>query len=350
MKIVVDIAHPAHVNFFKKALRILSAQGHEILITGLRRGKLPGILENELGEYPITYVGKHTGTKYSIIYEANIKKFFNLFFFALKHKPDFGLSVGSFNLGAVLSIFGKPNLQFDDDPERPMNVFLEKMTSTRLFFPPITETAGNVETMNALKEWAYLTPKYFKAGTGELSRYSLEPGNYIFVREVSCGSLNYQDQQANIVASFSDKFPEGMPVLLSLEDKETISQYPKDWILLEEPVKDIHSLIYHSRMLVSSGDSMAREASMLGVPSLYCGIREMKANQLMEKKNMLFRATPNEAPELMRKIISGELKVQEQQAFREELLHQWDDITEFILSQIQKYRKDRPGLVLSPES
>ncbi len=342
MKIVVDIAHPAHVNFFKKALRILSDQGHEILITGLRRGKLPRILENELGEYPITYVGAHRGTKYSIIYEANIKKFFNLFFFVLKHKPDFGLSVGSFNLGAVMKMFGKPNLQFDDDPERPVNVFLEKLTSTRLFFPPITETAGNVETMKALKEWAYLTPKYFQESTSELSKYSLEPGKYIFVREVSSGSLNYQDQESNIVASFSKDFPEGVPVLLSLEDKETIGQYPKDWILLEEPVGDIHSLIYHSRMLVSSGDSMAREAAMLGVPSIYCGIREMKANQLMVDKNMLFKAGPDEAPALMADIVSGKLQVKDQQAFRQELLKEWDDITEFIIDQIFKYRKQVP--------
>ena len=339
MKILVDIAHPAHVNFFKKALRILSDQGHEILITGLRRGKLPRILENELGEYPIHYVGKHTGSKFSIIYEANIKKFFNLFFFALKHKPDFGLSVGSFNLGAVLKIFGKPNLQFDDDPERPMNVFLEKITSTRLFFPPITEAQGNVETMKALKEWAYLTPKYFRESTDELSRYSLEPGNYIFVREVSSGSLNYQDQASNIIGSFADKFPKGMPVLLSLEDKHTINQYPKDWILLEEPVEDIHSLIYHSRMLVSSGDSMAREGSMLGVPSIYCGIREMKANKLMEDRKMLFKAMPEEAPALMEGIVNGEVMVQDQDAFRQRLLTEWDDITEFIISQIYKYQK-----------
>lgn len=347
MKIVVDIAHPAHVNFFKKALRILSDQGHEVLITGLRRGKLPRILENELGEYPITYVGEHRGTKFSIIYEANIKKFFNLFFFALKHKPDFGLSVGSFNLGAVMKMFGKPNLQFDDDPERPMNVFLEKLTSTRLFFPPITEEKGNVETMKALKEWAYLTPKYFRQQTNELSKYSLEPGKYIFVREVSCGSLNYQDQDANIVASFSRDFPKDVPVLLSLEDKETIDQYPKDWILLEEPVKDIHSLIYHSKMLVSSGDSMAREASMLGVPSIYCGIREMKANQLMEKKKMLFQATPDKAPALMADIISGALKIKEQEAFRQELLKEWDDITEFIIDQIYKYKKSAPATSLA---
>ena len=338
MKIVVDIAHPAHVNFFKKALQILSEQGHQILITGLQRGKLPRILENELGNYPITYVGVHRGSKYSIIFEANIKKFFNLLLFVRKHKPDFGLSVGSFNLGAVLTMFGKPNLQFDDDPERRVNVFLERLTSTRLFFPPITESHGNVETMKALKEWAYLTPKYFKANINELSKYGLSSGEYIFVREVSSGSLNYQDQKSNIVASFSSGFPKGVPVLLSLEDKKTIDQYPKDWILLQEPVADIHSLIYHSRVLVSSGDSMAREAAMLGVPSLYCGIREMKANQLLVNKNMLFKVKPEEAAALIAHLLNGAV-VKSQQAFRDELFTEWDDITDFIISQVNKYKK-----------
>ena len=339
MKVLVDIAHPAHVNFFKKALQILTDEGHEVLITGLRRGKLPRILENELGQYPIHYVGKHTGSKFSIIYEANIKKFFNLFFFVMKHRPDFGLSVGSFNLGAVMKMFGKPNLQFDDDPERPVNVFLEKLTSTRLFFPPITKAEGNVECMQALKEWAYLTPKYFTESTGELSKYGLKSKEYIFVREVSCGSLNYQDQQENIIASFSGQFPKGLPVLLSLEDKETIDQYPKEWILLQEPVKDIHSLIYHSRMLVSSGDSMAREAAMLGVPSIYSGIREMKANKLMMDRNMLFKCSPEQAPGVMGDIVDGKVPVKEQLLFRKQLQAEWDDITEFIIRQIHKYKK-----------
>lgn len=338
MKIIVDIAHPAHVNFFKNALKILAKEGHEIIITGLRRGKLPKILENELSEYPIYYVGQHRGTKFSIIYEANMKKAFNLFFFVLKHKADFGLSVGSFNLGAVLKVFGKPNIQFDDDPERKMNVMLEKLTSTRLFFPPIIAPEGNVENMKALKEWAYLTPKYFKAAEDELKKYRLEPKKYIFVREVSSGSLNYADQKAGTVASFSQQFPKGYKVLLSLEDKEHLDAYPTDWILLEEPVQDIHSLIYHSRMLVSSGDSMAREGAMLGIPSVYVGIREMMANKVMMEKNMLFKKSAAEAATFMEAVLAGTVKVDGQEVFRQQLLEEWDDITEFIIRQINKYK------------
>ncbi|MGK7393544.1 MAG: DUF354 domain-containing protein [Candidatus Cyclobacteriaceae bacterium M3_2C_046] len=337
MKVLVDIAHPAHVNFLKHAMNILKNEGHEIMITGLKRGKLPKILEKEMSQYPISYVGSHNGSTYSIIVEANLKKAFNLAAYVIRHKVDIGVSVGSFNLGAVLKLIGKPNLQFDDDPERKTNVFLEKMTSTALFFPPIISADGNVKVMNALKEWAYLTPKYFKPSVTALMDYPVKTKEYIFVREVSTGSLNYQDQQSNLVASISGQFPENYQVLLSLEDKKTKDQYPSDWIILEEPVGDIHSLMYFSKIIVSSGDSMAREGAMLGVPSIYCGSREMKANQLLIDRKMLFKSDPAKVPALMENLVNQDIMIMPQESFRERLMEEWVDVTEFIVNNIKYY-------------
>ena len=336
MKIIVDIAHPAHVNFFKHALRALSRDGHQVVITGLRRGKLPRILENELAEFPIHYVGKHRGTKFSIIMEANLLKFFRLLWLVLRERPDFGLSVGSFTLGAVLKLFGKPNVQFDDDPERPVNVFLEKLTSTRLYFPPIVSPQPNVGTMNALKEWAYLSPRYFSATTEGLSSYGLTPKHYLFVREVSTGSLNYADQEASTIASFADQLPAQYPVLLSLEDKHTTGAYPAHWMILQEPIPDIHSLLYHSCLVISSGDSMAREGALLGVPSVYVGSRDMKANAMMEERGMLFRCSASQAPDLVDRVVEKKLTVPAQDEFRAQLLADWDDITKLIIGQMSQ--------------
>ena len=335
MKVVVDMAHPAHVNFFKHALRALADQGHQVVITGLRRGKLPRILESELPEFPVHYVGKHRGTKFSIIVEANLLKVIRLFFFVLRERPDFGLSVGSFTLGGVLKLFGKPNVQFDDDPERPVNVFLEKLTSTRLFFPPIVAPQKNVATMRALKEWAYLSPRYFRADDSVLSPYGVEPKQYFFVREVSTGSLNYADQAANTIASFADQLPTQYPVLLSLEDKRAAGFYPTHWTLLQEPVPDIHSLLYYSCLVISSGDSMAREGALLGVPSLYVGVRHMKANAMMKERKMLFQAAAAAAPALVDRIVSGQTEVPSQEEFRKQLLDDWEDITWLITSQVE---------------
>ena len=42
---------------------------------------------------------------------------------------------------------------------------------------------------------------------------------------------------------------------------------------------------------------MAREGAMLGVPSIYCGFRNMKANMILENKNILFHVKPGDVVE-----------------------------------------------------
>lgn len=339
MKIICDIGHPAHVNFLKNAVRKLSEMGNEIVITCLTRGKLPSIIEKEFSNHHITYIGRHGGTKLSIIFDANVKKFFNLLLFVLHKKVDVGMSVGSFTLGLVLKILGKPNLQFDDDPERKVNVFLEKLTSTELFFPPIINPKGKIKIINALKEWAYLSPKYFVPKNKELVKYNLRPCNYIFVREVATKSLNYKTQLPNIISTFAGKLPNTYKVLLSLEDKTTINKYPSEWILLEEPLNDIHSLMYYSKIVISSGDSMAREGALLGVPSIYCGLRNMRAIKMLTDRGTLFKVKPCEVPDFVTEIISGQIRIEEQILFRKKLLSEWDDVTELIIKKIKKYEK-----------
>jgi hypothetical protein len=339
MKIVFDLMHPAHLNFFKNAIIQFANEGNQVIITVLRRGKLPDIIKKELPGIPVKYVGKHRETKFSIIFEANIKKFFSLFFFLIGRRIDIGVSVGSFVLGAVCKLLGKPNIQFDDDPERNKNVFLEKLTCSVLFFPPIVETGGKIKTMNALKEWAYLSPKYFTPRESELEKYDLKPKKYIFIREVSTGTLNYKEQSANIIATFAHRLPKNYQVILSLEDKSTIEQYPPGWILLKEPVEDIHSLIYNSILVISSGDSMAREGAMLGVPSIFCGIRYMKANDIMIDKGMLFKIESEEVPHFVKGIIAGKTALPDQKKFRKKLQAEWDDVTGHIIKQIKKFRR-----------
>ena len=337
MRILIDISHPAHINFFKFAINRLFQENNEIIITALRRGKVPSIIEKEFWNHKVKYVGEHKGTKLSIIFNANIKKFFNLLFFVINKKTDIGISVGGIPLGFVFKILGKPYLRFSDDPECKIHLFLAKLTSTELFFPPIIKPDGKVKIMNALKEWAYLSPKYFTPAIKELSNYNLRPQGYIFIREVSTGSLNYANQQSNMIATFARDLPHNYHVLLSLEDKSTINQYPSNWILLKEPLNDIHSLIYFSKIVISSGDSMAREGAMLGVPSIYCGIREMAANTVMIDKGMLFHKDVKDVPQFIDRIINNDIKIEEQDKFRERLENEWIDVTEFIIRQIKKY-------------
>ena len=137
---------------------------------------------------------------------------------------------------------------------------------------------------NTLKEWAYLNPRTFVPKVEVLERYGVKPKEYMFLREVSVGTINYTGQESGAILGIKDMIPKGMKVLLSLEEKKRRKEYPEDWILLQEPIEDIHSLIYYAAGLVSSGDSMAREAALLGVPAYYLGIRyTMPANAAASK-------------------------------------------------------------------
>jgi predicted glycosyltransferase len=290
----------------------------------------------ELRGINVTNIGKHRGSLYSIIVEANLIRFIQLLIFIHKKKIDFGVSVGGFILGAALKFRNKPNIQFDDDPESSKNLLLEKITADEIHIPPILDEAGKFVVFNALKEWAYLSPEYFKPNAEIPISYGLIPYEYLFFREVSSGSLNYMDQGSFTIASFSQKLNKNLIIILSLKKKKKRHLYPAEWIILEEPVNDIHSLMYYSKILISSGDSMAREGSMLGCPSIYCGKRKMKANNLMVKEGSFFHLKPEDVPDFIGNINKLNIPFSNQNDFRVNLKNKWDDVTKHILKTINR--------------
>ena len=324
MKINFDISHPAHLNFFRGAMGRLREEGHEVFMTVLDRGPLLNIARRELPEIPLLRSGRHRGGVMSIIFEANIIKFFRLALFYFRKRPDVTLSCGGFVAGAIMKMTGRQNYQFDDDPERKTNVLLERLTATLLYFPPVITPHGNIVTYRGVKEWAYLSPASFRPNHEILSEYGLTPGDYVFVREVSRDTLNYMSQARDAVIEGIITATKGMKVLLSLEKKRDRGLYPDDWIMLTEPVRDIHSLIYFSRFLISSGDSMAREACVMGVPAFYCGGREMAVNNYLLSTGLFNDVSPAELPAAVGK---ADKNLTERDLFRKNLAVEWDDLT-----------------------
>lgn len=341
MKIWIDIGHPAQLNFYSNAIKVLSIDNH-LLVTVLNRGKLVNIAKKELGSVKnceIIPLGRHSGSKNSAIIDANAIRFVKMLNFYKKNKPQIAVGNG-FLHGIIGKTFGIPVIMFSDDIERKFSRILMKKFSSQLYY--VTGSKKNneyadIQIFNSLKEWAYLSPDYFHPDNSSLDKYGLEEDNFIFVREVITGTLNYQGQAKDLIASVSDNFPADLKVLFSLEDKSQLNEYPKEWILLEEPIDDIHSLIYYSKLLVSSGDSMAREGSILGVPSIYCGVREMKANNVMIEKGMLFHKNIEEVPEFMVELLKSD-KIEKQEIFRNRLKEDWINVTEFIVSEINNYK------------
>ena len=102
---------------------------------------------------------------------------------------------------------------------------------------------------------------------------------YVFVREVAGISMNYATlKQEGLVNSIKYLHDKGIKVVLSLEDKSRKEFYTPYCVILEEPLEDVYSIINYALFCLSSGDSMARESALLGVPCIYTGGRMMYAN------------------------------------------------------------------------
>lgn len=285
MNIWIDLGHTPQYNFYKQLIIKLIGEGHYVYVTVLNRGRLASIVQYELKKFTnveISIVGTHKMNKFSAIIEANLLRLVKMFLWARAKHIDLVFSNGY--IPAMVGYYkGIRCYTFDDDPQtfdfKPKLKY-STQSSYCIYEKPIgTSLDLKAIILPVLKEWAYLAPKYFIPNKQILQIFGVTSKQYIFLREVSVGTVNYAAQASGAILNIVDLIPKDKQVLFSLEDKSKRNLYPKEWHLLQEPVEDIHSLIYYSAGLISSGDSMAREASLLGVPAYYLGVRHsMPAN------------------------------------------------------------------------
>lgn len=357
MTVWIDLCHTPQYNFYRKLILQLSAEGHRVLVTILKRGRTPQIVARELEGVPgvkCFVVGKHAMRKWSVLLQANLLRLFQLTNWSLGKKIDLCLSNGM--VACIVSkLRGIPCYAFDDDPQtidfKPKQWTAIESNYCLFEAPQDMRKAKNVNVLPVLKEWAYLAPKYFSADAEALKEYGVKPKEYIFLREVTVGTFNYAEQQAGAVKGICQQIEQmreaarqqgkDMKVLFSLEEKHRRDEYPKDWILLQEPINDIHSLIYYSVGLISSGDSMAREAALLGVPSYYLGVRyDMPANLAASKVAGLHNQKTMKVEQWLANLTqSTEALEQQQEQLRKKIDTEFIDINEYMMNLVRKHDK-----------
>ena len=122
-----------------------------------------------------------------------------------------------------------------------------------------------------------------------------------------------------------------------MEKKDKYQEYPQNWILLQEPIKDIHSLIYFSKGLISSGDSMAREAALLGVPSYYLGIRySMPANAAAAKVGSLDNEQTMDFVEWISQRLRTEVTINDKEEVRKIIKENFININKYMIDLVTK--------------
>lgn len=346
MNIWIDLGHTPQYNFYKNFIVRLIKDGHFVYITVLNRGRLASIVKYELQDFnnvDISVIGQHKMNKFSAIIEANFLRLVKLFLWVRGKHIDVVFSNGY--LPALVGYYKNiRRYTFDDDPQtfdyKPKLKYSTQSSYCIYELPSGYSISNKVKILPVLKEWAYLAPDIFQPDKSVLDQYNLQPNEYFFFREVSVGTVNYNGQAPDSILNIAHLIPKTVPVLLSLEKKDKYQEYPQNWILLQEPIKDIHSLIYFSKGLVSSGDSMAREAALLGVPSYYLGIRySMPANaaaakvgSLDNQKTMAFEAWISQR-------LRTEVTINDKEQVRKIIQEKFIDINQYMYDLVTQVNK-----------
>ncbi len=337
MNILFDLNHPVDMNCLKPAIQILADQGNTIVITYRPRGKLRAILESEMSRFTIVQMGKHkSGFLLKII--GQLERDWQFVRFYKKNKID--LSIGTSTNAIASWLMGIPHLALEDDFEYKIPFYHANLFSKRHIMPDhIRVNRKNIYHYRGVKELAYLHPKYFTPHSGALNEYGLKPGEYAFVRKIAKVSLNYKKEDNLNMEIIEYIRHKKLKILLSLEDKQLEDVYKKQCIVLKEPLADIYSLMKYARLAISSGDSLARESSLLAVPTIYAGGRKMVVNDELIALGCMFKE--DTAEQIKRRIdflVNEDIKVELEKKIKHKMEHEWEDPTQVLLKHIADFK------------
>ncbi|MCQ1535495.1 DUF354 domain-containing protein [Methanosarcina sp. KYL-1] len=340
MKIIIDIGHPKDVNVFKNVIFSLENHGHEIKIVGRAKENIKKILEEygfrfEFGPHYKNIIGKAFGIVHKDLWLYDI---------ARKYKPDIFISLGSPYAAHVSRLLGKPHLAYIDTEIavpaiKLMLPFTNKIYTSSSFY---TDLGPKQERFNGYYELAYLHPKYFKPNPEIPKKYGLD--EYIILRlsalaahhDINATGLNFKTEED--LREYVNQLEKYGKVIISSETTQW--QTIRDHQLKINP-KNLHDLISYSSLCIGEGATMASEAAILGVPSIYVSSTQRGyLNELEQNYGLVY--TLQKRDEGLQKAIEILEDKSSKNAWhlkRDKMLSEKVDVVEFMVETIENMNK-----------
>lgn len=283
MRILIDIGHPAHVHLFKNFAHRMMAEGHQLLFTLRDKEFEKNLVEKEGFNY-ISIGKKYNSLSGKIL--GLICFTYKLWCICRKYRPDILLSHGSIYAAWVSFFIHKPHIALEDtyniEQVRLYRPFTNFIITGNYPHPRLSKREFRIASYHEL---AYLHPTYFTPSPSIYKELDLQPGTpYIIVRFVAWNASH-------------DTGHCGM----SLENKhkalKALSSYGKVFISSESPLQgelaqyrlptkpeQIHQVIASATLLFGESGTMAEEAAMLGVPSIFIYPKPVYYTQHLESE------------------------------------------------------------------
>jgi len=340
VNILFDIGHPKDVNVFKNVIWKLQERGHEIKIVARAKENTKRVLEEYGFEYEVcryykTMSGKALGIITNDIHLYNIAK---------KFQPDIFVSPGSPYSAHVSRLLRKPHIAFSDTEIAGLVMkltfpFTDKIYTSSSFY---LDLGPKQIRFDGYYELAYLHSKYFTPNREVLKKYDLDEG-YIILRLSALAS--HHDIGARGFTFSSEEDLINAIRLLEKYGRVIISSETKQWKTISDyEIKfkpgDLHDILYHSKMCIGEGATMASEAAILGVPAVYVSNTHRGYLDELETYGLAFTIqNRDEALEKAKSLLEDNFLIKNSKEKREKLLKEKIDVVEFMVNEIEGSHK-----------
>jgi len=284
MNILLDIAHPAHVHYFRCLIKEMSTAHKFWVIT-----KESQIISRLLDHYGIQY--QIAGSKGKSLSQKALKQaLFTMQAVRLIKDNKIAYAMGvSVTAAQAARLCGIPSFYFDDDDLNisPLSAIAGTRFAANILSP---EPLSYEKTRNALyypgyHELAYLHPKRFNPDPAILHKYGVNPEEPYFVLRFNAFTAHHDVHHGGMNLSQKRE----LVALLENHGRvfvNTEAQLDPEFERLKMPIlpHEMHHFLSFAQMLVSDSQTMTSEAAVLGVPSFRCNSFVGKISYLEEEE------------------------------------------------------------------
>ncbi len=340
MKVLVDIIHPGDVHFFRLAIDELQKRGHEVTVTARVKDVATDLLENYGIDFTcLSEVGKG---RFDLLCELFIRDF-RLWRFCRKFKPDVLTGVSGIFASHVGFLLRKPSIVWDDTEHQKQIHMITWPTATVVCSPDCyTKSAGKKHRLYpGVHELAYLHPDRFTPDTDVVKSLGIDPSErFCIIRMVGWGACHDVGEQG-----FADE--------QKLDFIKKIAEHARPYITAEGdlpaelteyqlpiPVHKFHHALAFASLCVTEGATVASEAAVLGVPTVYLNSLKVGYVNMLEGYGLIKQAVDTEdALKLSLELLNDENVPGKYKTAREKLLSDKIDMTDYIIETILEFTK-----------
>lgn len=270
MRVLIEILHPAHVHFFRNAIKLwLSDPDNQVLV--LSREK--DVANQLLDAYEIPYhsISKLGASKVSLISEMLVRDV-RMLNHARKFRPDVLIGIMGVTIVQVARLISKPAVVFyDTENAKVTNGFVYPLAHS-VCTPECyhAKVNGNHVTYPSYHELAYLHPQRFVPDPKVVERAGVDPQRPFFILRFVSWQASHDVGEQGFNLKLKTRLVEQLQsrgrVLISSEGTlpTELEQYR-----FSAPPDHMHHFIAHATMLIGESATMASEAAVLGVPAIY---------------------------------------------------------------------------------